>query len=88
MLASATLLKSTLTGGKFESSIMDSSDLTGAIVDLASFKNSSFANADLFNSAGFNANFLAGAVWNATQCPDGSNSDQENHSCIGHLIKI
>jgi hypothetical protein len=28
---------------------------------------------------------LTGVIWNKTACPDGTNSDQDGGTCLGHL---
>jgi uncharacterized protein YjbI with pentapeptide repeats len=59
------------------------------------FNNADFTNADLSNATITNASFrgaknmdqanLTGITWINTNCPNGSNSDDDNHSCDGNL---
>jgi hypothetical protein len=54
----------------------------------------SLANADLANTNLFYADFagakngtsanVTGALWDHTTCPDGSSSDNDGYTCVGH----
>jgi hypothetical protein len=68
-LSSATLVYARLDGGFFDYANFENADLTGATLTGAIL---SGAN-------------LAGVTWSRTGCPDGSNSDDNGGTCIGHL---
>lgn len=42
--------------------------------------------ANLNNALVTGVSALAGAIYNDTRCPDGTNSDENGGTCIGHLI--
>lgn len=74
-----------LTNATFEGSIVHSFDFRSA--DL---KNTNFTNAIIRQSKfqgamnASTANFT-GATWESTTCPDGTNSDSNGNTCVGHL---
>ncbi len=49
------------------------------------FTNAHFLNATLTGMHFTNTNFT-GATWSNTACPDGTNSDNNGNTCVGHLI--
>jgi len=67
-------------------------DLTGATLRCNDFSNARFQGADMTDA---NLTFsyigrdrpqnLSGVYWNNTTCPDGTNSDDNGGTCIGHL---
>ena len=48
------------------------------------FTNANFTNANL-NGTTFDSNTLTGVTWSNTICSDGTNSDNNGGTCIGHL---
>ncbi len=48
------------------------------------FTNSDFTNANL-NGTSWNANTLTGITWSNTTCSDGTNSNSDGGTCVGHL---
>lgn len=50
----------------------------------ANFTNVDFTNADLSSGTFAGANF-SGSVWGNTACRDGTNSNNNHNTCIGHL---
>lgn len=73
-----------LTGATFANSFFE-----------GNFSNANFMNANLSNATISSSNFsgaknlstanVTGSVWNATTCPDGTYSDNHNHTCVGHF---
>lgn len=49
-----------------------------------SFVNANFTNANLSGSA-MTGNDFTGAIWSNTTCADGTNSNNDGGTCIGHL---
>lgn len=74
-------------------------DFTDALLPISSidgvnFANSNFTNTNFINSTIKNTDFtgstmtganLSGVIWVNTICPDGTNSDNDSNTCIGHL---
>ena len=64
-------------------------NLTGADLSANTLTNTNFANANLTN-----ANFggdtvtgtttVTGVIWSNTICPDGTNSNADGSTCVGH----
>ncbi len=47
--------------------------------------NANFTNATLLNSHVLTVADFTGAIWSNTICPDGTNSDSNGNTCVGHL---
>lgn len=74
-------------------------DFTDALLSFSSivgvnFANSNFTNTKFINTTIQNTDFtgsvmtganFSGTSWNSTICPDGTNSDNNGNTCIGHL---
>ncbi len=83
-----------LQGSTFRNNVFTGADFTGANMLGADMQTQNFSNANLSMVNFQNANLtgavlsgttLTGAVWNNTTCPDGTNSDNNGSTCIGHL---
>lgn len=48
------------------------------------FTGANFTNANL-NGGSFGGNNFTGAIWSNTTCADGTNSNNDGNTCIGHL---
>jgi uncharacterized protein YjbI with pentapeptide repeats len=65
-------------------------DLSCALLRSNSFNsvnlsNANLTNATLLGSKGMATATLTGAIWNNTICPDGTNSNNNGNTCVGHL---
>jgi uncharacterized protein YjbI with pentapeptide repeats len=65
-------------------------NLSGTSVNLANFLNTNLTNAnltsaDLFGATNMDTATLTGVTWSNTTCPDGTNSDNNGNTCVGHL---
>lgn len=84
----------------FDNANLTRANLTNATMSNASFKgtnatNANFQNVDLSYAVFENANLIGatnmntatatGVAWVNTTCPDGTNSDNNGNTCIGHL---
>lgn len=47
--------------------------------------NANFTNTNLLNAIGFTTATLINPIWSNTTCPDGTNSDANGGTCIGHF---
>jgi uncharacterized protein YjbI with pentapeptide repeats len=72
-LIGANLQYATLTGANLHGANLQGADLTGAILTGAN------------NSQGAN---LTNVTWSGTTCPDGTDSDSNGVTCIGHLTPV
>lgn len=68
------LSASDLTNVNLAQAVM-TADLNGAVLN----------GADLFQATGLNPMLLSGATWGNTTCPDGTNSNKDGGTCLGHL---
>jgi hypothetical protein len=90
----AILINADLTGANLSDAFLNHAFLTGA-----NLSNATLAGADVFSSNLSNANLtganlngvtggtsatVTGVIWSDTICPDGTNSDNDNGTCIGH----
>ncbi len=80
-------INATFTGGMVQNNFTNA-NFTGATIsvnpDTNNFTNANFTNANL-NGTSWNANTLTGITWSNTTCSDGTNSDSDGGTCIGHL---
>ncbi|MCC6791570.1 MAG: pentapeptide repeat-containing protein [Thermomicrobiales bacterium] len=74
-LSRAFLVNANLTG-----SYLWQADLTGARLDRANLRNAKLRSATMEQVV------LTGVSWNNTICPDGTNSDENDGTCCGHLL--
>jgi uncharacterized protein YjbI with pentapeptide repeats len=51
----------------------------------AVLNNANFTNANLNQAIGFTTATLTSPIWSNTTCPDGTNSDTNGGTCIGHF---
>lgn len=73
----------------FTDALLPFSSVTGVSFANSNFTNTSFINTQIRNSdftgsTMTGANF-SGATWVNTTCPDGTNSDNNGNTCVGHL---
>ena len=59
-------------------------DLRQANLKMVDLSGANLSDADLRGAQLDGAN-LKNVMWNNTRCPDGTNSDRDNHTCLGHL---
>ena len=79
-LAGASLIGADLTGA-----VLTGADLTGANLSSADLRGADLSTANLRGATGLPTATLTGAVWGTTTCPDGTTSDQNGGTCLGHL---
>jgi len=83
-LTGATLAGANLSGVNLKDATLANSDLAGANLSGANLKGANLTGASLVgaNLAGAN---VKGVTWSNTLCPDGTNSDTNGGTCLGHL---
>jgi hypothetical protein len=69
-LSNANLSNSNVKGANFSGANLTGANLTGA---------------NLTGATGLSTATLSGVTWSATLCPDGTNSDKDRGTCVGHL---
>ncbi len=75
--------------GHLSNSVFQNVDFTGANFQNVQFINTGFSSSNLtnadFTGASFSGDFSnSSATWNNTTCPDGTNSDNDGNTCVGH----
>jgi streptogramin lyase len=89
-LQSANLTGADLTGASLGGSNLQGATLAGANLTRASVQGSNLLRADLtdanLTAASLLGANLSGAVWSNTICPDGTNSDNDGGTCVGHGV--
>jgi hypothetical protein len=78
-LFGADLSGADLTGGDFENASLEQATVTNANLTDAGFRDADLTGADLTGAT------LTDAVWDNTICPDGTNSNGNGGTCVGHL---
>ena len=73
-LAAANLSGANLSQASFARAVLDNSNLSGAKLSMTDLTGASLAGAN-----------LTGVTWSQTTCPDGSNSNANGGTCLGHL---
>ncbi|TCB98597.1 hypothetical protein E0H26_08065 [Micromonospora zingiberis] len=68
-----------LRGARLVDAYLRDADLRNAKLDHADLTNADLTGADLTGAS------INGVVWRNTTCPDGTNSDDNRHTCAGHL---
>lgn len=79
--AIATFAEDTLTGANFTNATMTYMVFGSGTVD---FTNANFKNANLTGISVNGTVTFTGANWSNTTCPDGTNSNNDGNTCIGH----
>ncbi|MDP9333234.1 MAG: pentapeptide repeat-containing protein [Actinomycetota bacterium] len=51
----------------------------------ANLSSANFTNTNLTGASGMSTATLTGVTWNNTTCPDGTNSNNDGNTCVGHL---
>jgi hypothetical protein len=78
-LDDANLTRVNLSGATFSFTYMVNANLTDAFLENATFSDSTLSGVNMTGAT------LTGVTWSSTYCPDGTNSDDDGNTCIGHL---
>lgn len=83
---------STIQGANFDSANMSGANMTSVIVNGSStnfsntnLTNVNFTNANLNGAINMNTANITGVIWSNTVCPDGTNSNSNGNTCVGHF---
>jgi Bacterial Ig-like domain (group 3)/Pentapeptide repeats (8 copies) len=83
-LAGCNLRGLNLSGADLSNANLSNANLNGANLSGANLTNANLSGANL-NRAQLTGATLTGVIWSNTTCPDGSNSNRDGGTCIGHL---
>ena len=83
-LAGAYLPRANLSGAKLKGANLARANLHGANLSDANLKDANLASANL-TRASLDGAHVTGVAWSHTLCPDGTNSDANGGTCVGHL---
>jgi uncharacterized protein YjbI with pentapeptide repeats len=83
-LAGAYLKDRNLSGANLTGATLTRSILTGANLNDANLKDANLTNSNLAGALLEEAN-VKDVIWSNTICPDGTNSDANGGTCVGHL---
>jgi uncharacterized protein YjbI with pentapeptide repeats len=88
--SSATLTSGYLNYANFTSANFTNTNLTSSDLSFSNFSNANFTGANLTNTYAFSATGMGtatvtGVTWSNTTCPDGTNSDSNGNTCVGHF---
>lgn len=89
-LANAWLMDANISNGDFEGTIFRNVDFIGVAAEETNFAGAdmtgaSFQNVGLTDATGMTSTILTDVTWSNTICPDGTNSNDNSNTCIGHL---
>ncbi len=84
-LTSATLEGANLTLVNLSGANLSSANLSDASLALVDLSGANLSGATLTGATGLKATTLKTVVWSNTTCPDGTNSNNDGGSCVGHL---
>ncbi len=73
-----------LTGADFSGDNIDGSNLTGADLSGTEFGDANLENATFTGTTGDTTTDVTGVTWLDTTCPDGTNSNYDGGTCLGH----
>jgi hypothetical protein len=86
-LSNSTLQGTNLKGANLNGANLTGANLIGAGLQSANLQGANLSNANLAGSTLKGAS-LGAAMWSNTVCPDGTNSDADGNTCLGHLGKL
>lgn len=81
-LSNVTFFK--LTGSNF-TGVNFSNDMINADFTGVNLTHANFTNTNLNRTQGLGSATTTDAIWSNTTCPDGTNSDSNGHTCVGHF---
>jgi hypothetical protein len=89
-LVGASLVGSNLTGAAFtnanlQNANLSNSNLKGANFTSANLSGANLSSSNLMGATGLKTATLTGVTWGKTACPDGTLSNNDGGTCVGHL---
>jgi uncharacterized protein YjbI with pentapeptide repeats len=84
-LSGVNLSHSNLTAVNLSGANLSNANLTDATLALVNLAGANLSGATLTGATGLKTATLKNVVWSDTTCPDGTNSNNEGGSCVGHF---
>jgi uncharacterized protein YjbI with pentapeptide repeats len=89
-LVGASLTGANLTGANFTNATLKNASLSnsnfkGATFTGANLSGANLTNSNLMGATGLKTATLTNVVWSQTQCTDGTTSNNDGGTCVGHL---
>ena len=84
-LAGSNMFEGVLQGAKLVETNLTDVNLSNALLTDANLSKANLTGADMPSPTGPYKSRLAGVVWNDTTCPDGTNSNNDGHTCVHNL---
>jgi uncharacterized protein YjbI with pentapeptide repeats len=85
--SSANLTSADFQGDNVKGSKMSEANLTNANLSGGNFQSINFTNANLagvnLNTSNLKGSTVTGVTWSNTTCPNGTNSNKDNNTCVG-----
>ena len=86
-LSNSNLQGTNLTGANLSGANFTGANLIGAALQSTNLQGANLSNANL-GGATLKGASLGGVTWSNTVCPDGTNSDADGDTCLGHLGQL
>ncbi len=74
-----------LTGANFSKDLLQNSKFQNANLQNTNFSNANLVRVNFGGAQHMSTDNLSGTTWNYVTCPDGSNSDNNGNTCVGHF---
>jgi hypothetical protein len=84
-LSSANFKNSVLIGANLTRANLSNGNFSGANFSGANLSGANLTNINLKGATGLSTATLTGTTWNKTLCPDGTGSNADGGTCVGHL---
>lgn len=76
---------SNLTSANFSNDALFESNFSDTVLNNTNFTNANIHTVNFNGATMMDTAILTGVVWNNTTCPDGTNSDNNGNTCVGHF---
>jgi hypothetical protein len=84
-LTGSNLTGATFTGANLSGANLSNSNLKGANFSGVNLSGANLSSANLMGATGLRTATLTGVIWSKTACPDGTLSNSDGGTCVGHL---
>lgn len=86
VLSHINFMNTNLTGADFtDAGNYPGWNFAGVDFENANLTNANFTNTNLQGARNLSTANTSGAIWNNTKCPDGTNSNENGNTCVGHF---